>query len=35
MAVIYKVMMMKRKKNNMWKKIFCTNICLLFCLVKN
>ena len=33
MAVIYEVMMMKRKKNNMWKKIFCTNICLLFCLV--
>lgn len=25
--------MMKRKKNNMWKKIFCTNISLLFCLV--
>ena len=25
--------MMKRKKNNMWKKILCTNICLLFCLV--
>lgn len=25
--------MMKRKKNNMWKKICCTNISLLFCLV--
>lgn len=25
--------MMKRKKNNMWKKIFCMNIFLLFCLV--
>lgn len=25
--------MMKRKKNNMWKKIFCTNISLLFCLI--
>ena len=33
MAVIYEVMMMKRKKNNMWKKNFYTNISLLVCLV--
>lgn len=33
MAAIYEVIMMKRKNNNLWKKIICTNISLLFCLV--
>lgn len=33
MAVIYEVIMMKRKKNNLWKKIIYTSISLLFCLV--